>query len=77
MFSLLKQQNIYKELTWIPAHVGTEGNKTVDALAKQALKMKCMFHSIDQIQIINKDSMNKIGQEVWQKEDKGRHLCII
>ena len=48
MFSLLKQQNIYKELTWIPAHVGTEGNKTVDALAKQALKMKCMFPSVDQ-----------------------------
>ena len=39
MFSLLKQQNIYKELTWIPAHVGTEGNKTVDALAKQALNI--------------------------------------
>ena len=33
----IRQMGIQIRFTWVPAHVGVEGNEAVDVLAKQAL----------------------------------------
>lgn len=83
LINLLRIQNmgLILKFVWVPAHVGVQGNETVDKLAKQALK-----HMIVEVQIplskaeikgIIKNQINKKWQEMWDRGIKGRHLYSI
>ncbi len=74
----IQKMGIVLRFMWVPAHVGVQGNETVDKLAKQAMKHMNIEVQIPlskaEIKGIIKEHINKKWQEMWDREVKGRHL---
>ncbi len=75
------QQSISVIFIWVPAHKGVEGNEKADRLAKEAVTSEMVELDIklsrSEIKSIIKDKINRMWQERWDKEVKGRHLYNI
>ncbi len=75
------QQSISVVFIWVPAHKGVEGNEKGDMLAKEAVTSEMVELDIklsrSEIKSIIKDKINRMWQERWDKEVKGRHLYNI
>jgi len=60
---------------------GVEGNEEVDQLAKRSLKHNVIDINASlrktEVKVIIKSALNKMWQEKWDKETKGRHLYKI
>jgi ribonuclease HI len=73
----LYNRGIQVTLIWIPAHVGLNGNETVDQLAKEAASGNGQIIDIKPNILDVYDSINKyiinLWQEQWDTSPKGRH----
>ena len=77
LYSQLSQMGVEIQFMWVPAHVGIEGNESVDMLAKEALVNEDVELDIH----ISKAEAKSIvwgrvvaeWQQSWDEEQKGRH----
>lgn len=75
---LLTQQNLFVQFLWVPAHKGVEGNEKADYLAKEAIKADAVELEVplnnSELRTVIKENVNKLWQERWDTDKKGRHL---
>ena len=76
----VKRRGVEISSVWVPAHVGIATNEKVDKLAKEA----ALKETVDvNINLSKKDGKSIVWQEtslcqqLWEKENKGRHLFSI
>ena len=74
-----RQISIQIRLTWVPAHVGGEGNEAVDVLVKPALSSVDVVVSMSHA--VSKSLMWTVKaqrwQEQWNRDTMGRHLFQV
>ena len=76
----IERMQITVGFLWVPSHAEVEGNEVVDMLAKKALKQDIQLGvplSKSEVKTIIKSEINKVWQEQWDRENKGRFLHRI
>ena len=77
----IRAMGIQIRCTWVPAHVGVEGNEAVDVLAKQALSSGAIDVMVSMSKSEGKSLILTVmvqrWQDQWNRDTKGRHLFHV
>ena len=75
------QQGRQIHFLWVPAHVGVKGNEKADKMAKKALEKEKVEMNISlskaEVKSLIWEKVNKMWQDKWDSEEKGRYLLIF
>ena len=75
----LNNRNKQVVLTWVPSHVGIEGNERADQLAKEAATREATFTPIPYTDFYNtiRQRVYSRWKELWRENPHGRHLYQV
>ena len=75
------QQGRKLKFLWVPAHIGIKGNEKADEMAKEALEKEIVEMNVSiskaEVKSVIWERVNKMWQDKWDREQKGRYLYNI